>query len=336
MGRPLRIATFNLESLDDRPQAGGDFADRLAVIAPQFRRLRADILCLQEVNAREETRRGPRHLTALDAVLEQSGYCGYHRAVTTNRAGKRFSDRHNLVVLSRLPILEQRQVWHDYVAPPRYLPHTGENCELVVEWDRPFQHAVIGLENDRRMHILNLHLRAPRAAFLSGHKQHGVWDTVSSWAEGFFMAAVKSAGQALEARMVLDKIFDAEPDALVAVCGDFNADEREPPARIMRGDEEDTRNGHLAPRTLVALERSLPDSKRHSVIHHGRRVMLDHILVSRQLLGWFGRMEIHNEALGDELVSPSLISSPPDSYHAPLVAEFHPAEDQAHTPERVS
>ncbi len=322
MARRLRIATFNLESLDDRVQAGGDFADRLAVLAPQLTRLRADIICLQEVNAREESRHGPRQLTALDSLLEQSGYQSYHRVVSVNRAGQRFSDRHNLVILSRLPILDQSQTWHELVAPPRYDARSVGGEEVLIEWDRPLLQATVALDEGQRLHVLNLHLRAPRAAFLAGQKEHGVWSSVGSWAEGFFLATVKGAGQALEARLAVETIFDRDPAALICVCGDFNADDREAPLRTLRGDEEDTCNGHLAARTLVPVERSLPDSQRHSVIHHGRRLMLDHILVSRRLLGFFVASEAHNEALGDELVSPTLVQWPPDSYHAPLVAEF--------------
>jgi hypothetical protein len=120
----------------------------------------------------------------------------------------------------------------------------------------------------------------------------------------------------------VESIFDAEPEALVAVCGDFNAGEHEAPARMIRGDEEDTGNGHLASRMLVPVERSLPESRRHTVIHHGRPVMLDHILVSRPLLGWYVGSEIHNEALGDEATSPAAVWGAPDSWHAPMVAEF--------------
>ncbi len=322
MARRLRIATFNLESLDDRLPGGGEFSDRLAVLAPQFTRLRADVICLQEVNAREDSRHGPRRLSALDGLLEQSGYQSFHRVVTVNRAGQRFSDRHNLVILSRLPIVEQRQIWHELVAPPRYDPRSAGGEEVLIEWDRPLLHATVALDDGQRLHILNLHLRAPRAAFLAGQKEHGVWNSVGGWAEGFFLATVKGAGQALEARLVVEQIFDRDPAALVCVCGDFNADDREAPLRTLRGDEEDTCNGHLAARTLVPVERSLPDSQRHSVIHHGRRLMLDHILVSRRLLGFAVATEVHNEALGDELVSPILVQWPPDSYHAPLVAEF--------------
>lgn len=326
----VRIATFNLESLDDRPHGGGgDFADRVAVLRPQVQRLRADVLCLQEVNAHGTTRRGPRELTALDTLLAGTPFEKFNRVVTLSRGGTRPSDRHNQVILSRFPVTEHDQVWHDLVEPPQWRPSTAQSdkpqpdATQNVEWDRPILHAVLELPGRRRLHVINLHLRAPRAAFLPGQKdRHGMWNSVGGWAEGFFLASIKAAGQALETRLLVDKIFEAEPEALVAVCGDFNSDDREAPVRTIRGDEEDTGNGHLAPRVLVALERSLSDSQRFSVIHHGRRVMLDHILVSRPLLGWYRGAEIHNETLGDEAVSPALVGGSPETYHAPMVAEF--------------
>ncbi len=329
----LRIATFNMESLDDRPPHGEFaaseyFADRVAVMRPQLQRLRADVLCLQEVNAHALTRHAMRELTALDGVLDGTEYAGFNRVVSMNRGGKRPSDRHNLVILSRFPVIEHRQLWHDLVEAPTYRPVTaGPRPEVgqSVEWDRPLLHAVLELPGGRRLHVINVHLRAPRAAWLPGQKEgHGRWQSVSGWAEGFFLAAIKQAGQALEARMAVDAIFDADPGALMAVCGDFNSDDREAPVRMIRGDEEDTGNGHLAPRVLVPLERTLAESQRFSVIHHGHKVMLDHILVSRPLLGWYRGAEVHNEALGDELVSPATIWASPDSFHAPVVAEFVP------------
>lgn len=327
MGRALRIATFNLENLDDRPQGGIDFDDRVAILRPQLLRLRADVLCLQEVNGRADTNHGPRRLSALDRLIAGTGYEDFHRVVSLNRKGERPSDRHNLVILSRLPVLSHRQVWHDLVEPPSYRPVTASPRPdaMAVEWDRPLLHAVLDLGEGRRLHVVNVHLRAPRAAFLAGQKAgHGVWASVGGWAEGFFLATVKRAGQALEARLVVDRIFDEDPAAMIVVCGDFNADDRETPVRTIRGDEEDTANGHLAARVLVPLDRTIPEPQRYSVIHHGRRLMLDHLLASRPLLGWYRGSEVHNEALGDELVSPVLVRGSPETYHAPVVAEFEP------------
>ena len=326
MTQTLRIATFNLENLDDRPQGAIDFDDRLAVLRPQLLRLRADVLCLQEVNTHSTAKGGPRLFSSLDRLLEGTEYEGWQRVTSLNRGGKHPADKHNLVIVSRLPVLSHDQVWHDLVAPCSWRPtHSlpAPSAAEPVEWDRPILHAVLRLPEERRLHVINVHLRAPRAVWLVGQKERfGRWLSLGGWAEGFFLAAVKQAGQALEVRLLVERILDAEPDALITVCGDFNSSDREAALRIIRGDEEDTGNGHLAMRMLVPAERTLPEAVRFSAIHHGRPVMLDHILMSRPLLGWYRGAEIHNESLGDELVSPASIHGTPESYHAPVVAEF--------------
>jgi len=48
MPTTLRIATFNLENLDDKPRQQPTLDERIAVMWPQLLRLQADILCLQE------------------------------------------------------------------------------------------------------------------------------------------------------------------------------------------------------------------------------------------------------------------------------------------------
>ncbi|MEQ8195880.1 MAG: endonuclease, partial [Rhodospirillales bacterium] len=192
-----------------------------------------------------------------------------------------------------------------------------------ITWDRPLLKASVRLPGGRRLHVVNLHLRSPLAALVPGQKEDSfTWRNTHAWAEGFFMATVKRAGQALETRMTVDRLFDAEPEALIAVCGDFNAEERETPLRTIRADVEDTGNGRLAGRVLIPMDRTVPETQRFSVIHQGHKVMLDHILVSRRLLEFYRHVEIHNEALGDEAVAYSGVRHSPESYHAPVVAEF--------------
>ena len=133
---------------------------------------------------------------------------------------------------------------------------------------------------------------------------------------------MKRCGQALEARLAIERLFDRDRNALIAVCGDFNAVEWASPLRILCGEVEDTGNEALAERTLMLLERGLPESHRFSVIHGGRPIMLDHILSSRALFGRFRHIEAHNEALADELTGFTAGRPPSGSFHAPLVAEF--------------
>lgn len=299
------------------------------MLRPQLLRLDADVLCLQEVNAQESGPHRARGLLALEKLLAGTPYAGFALAHSESRSGGP-SDIHNLVTLSRFAIVERRQVWHDFVPAPAWPPVTaappaGEPAP--VEWDRPILHTALGLgegaARGRLLHVVNVHLRAPLAAFIEGQKLAPLtWKSVPGWAEGFFLADVKRGGQALETRILVDRLFDADPDALVAVCGDFNATARETAVRAVRGEEEDTGSGRLAGRVMVPVENSVPESQRFSVLHRGERVMLDHVLVSRPLMTWFRHAEVHNEALEDELVSFATVSRSPESYHAPLAAEF--------------
>jgi len=326
MSRRLRIASFNLESLDDRPGQQPTLDARIAILRPQLERLRADVLCLQEVNGQPRDGKGPRRLDALDRLLAGTAYADFARACTQSSSGRGVLDVHNLVILSRHPIRSWRQLCNDLVETPRYRPVTAEppaKAAEAVRWDRPVLQAEIALPDSPPLHLFNVHYRAPLAAFVPGQKAGPFsWRTVSGWAEGYFLAALKRSGQALETRLAVEAVFDQAEAALVCVAGDFNASSTEMPVRLVVGAEEDTGNGQLAGRSLVALERSLPESQRVSVIHHGHPQMLDHLLVSRPLMAWFREMQVHNEALADELVGYAEIEQSPASYHAPIVAEF--------------
>jgi len=322
----MRIASFNLENLTDKPSSDVPLAARLDILRPQMERLAADIVCLQEVDASRSSGKTARELSALTKLLAGTPYSDFHVACTVNEKSGGPRDKHNLVVLSRWPFLDQAQYRNDLIPAPSYQSTTADPPDGVaapVGWDRPLLLVEIGLPDGKSLHLLNMHLRAPLAAHIPGQKIGPfAWKSVSGWAEGYFLAAVKRSGQALEARAAVDRIFDKDPAALVLVAGDFNAEERETPTRILLGDHEDTRNGRLASRSLVLLEHTLPEHRRYTVIHRGRRNMLDHMMVSRQLLGRYRTIEVHNEALGDELVAYTLIEAAPDSYHAPIVAEF--------------
>ena len=327
---PLRIASFNVENLADDANAEVPLAARVDVLRPQFLRMAADIVCLQEVDARRLAPGEPRQLSALDTLLETTGYSDFHRATSLDEKRAMPRDRHNLVILSRWPIRHVAQYANDLVPAPDYRIVTARppsDVAAPIKWDRPILHAEIELPGGRTLHVVNVHLRAPLAAHIEGQKAKPfVWNSVAGWAEGYFLASVKRAGQALEARLVIDRIFDRDPNALVVIAGDFNAEEREPPLRILAGDVEDTGNGRLANRSLALLEHTLPDSRRFTVIHRGRRRMLDHLMVSRPLLAFYRSIEIHNEMLGDELVAYTLVDAAPDSYHAPVVAAFELGE----------
>ena len=322
----LRIATFNLESLDLPPKARVPLEVRAQILRPILQRLEADILCLQEVNAQHIAGQTGRGLVALDRLLAGTTYASYARVTTTGGNGRDLADVHNLVTLSRFPIRAHEEVRHGLVAPPTYRVTTAVPPEVEarrISFDRPALLAHIELPGGNDLAVINVHLRAPLAAVIPGQKlEPFVWKTLAGWAEGYFLSAMRRAGQALEVRLLVEQLFDADASRLVAFAGDFNAEDHEVPITLVVGAEENTGNPLLAPRALVVLDRAVPADRRWSVLHHGRRQMLDHILSSQALQACFRGIEIHNEALSDELIPYARHVSASASAHAPVVAQF--------------
>jgi len=137
MSTVVRIATFNVENLDDKPDLRPSLAERIAVLRPQLVRVRADVLCLQEVHGQEASGQ-PRSLAALDELVKGTVYETFHRVHTRTQQGEAYDVR-NLVVLSRFPVLEHRQLKNTGGAPA-YQKVTAQPPETVarpVEWERP-------------------------------------------------------------------------------------------------------------------------------------------------------------------------------------------------------
>lgn len=316
---PLVIASLNLDSLDDAPGTPPLDA-RIAVLRPLLERIAADILCLQEINA-QKLRGRTRHLAALDRLLAGTRYAGYAR-VSTRSARHGPLDVHNLVILSRLPLSESGQLHNALVPAPAYRRATAQPRPPRAEpvrWDRPLLYAAADLGGGRTLWVVNLHLRAPIAAFVPGQKlPGGGWASVPGWAEGFLLAAVKRIGQALEARLLIDRLLDADPKALVAVCGDFNAEGIEMPVRLIAAAPQDTENPALAGRRMVLLgeaEEIAPSA--HTVLHGGRRMRPDHMLASPALAAAHEGIQVFNEGLADDTAPAG-----PRPVHAAVVARF--------------
>ncbi|MGW2997518.1 endonuclease/exonuclease/phosphatase family protein [Streptomyces sp. NPDC001193] len=133
---------------------------------------------------------------------------------------------------------------------------------------------------------------------------------------------MKRMSQAVEVRRLVDLILHDDPDARIIVTGDFNAEPDEVPVLAICGNVEDTNNGELAPKVLVPIERTIPSDARYTLFHHGRGQMLDHMLVTRNLLAHYRGSEIHNELLHDDSLAYATDDKFPESDHAPVVATF--------------
>ncbi|MGH3088074.1 MAG: endonuclease/exonuclease/phosphatase family protein, partial [Rubrobacteraceae bacterium] len=106
MSPRLRIATFNLENLDETSEEEPSLEERISLMRPQLVRVDADILCLQEVNGQREREGSPRRLAALEKLVKDTKYADYEMVSTRLADDSEPYDERNLVVLSRFEIAE--------------------------------------------------------------------------------------------------------------------------------------------------------------------------------------------------------------------------------------
>jgi predicted extracellular nuclease len=324
----LRIATFNLENWDEtEPGARPTLEERIALMRPQIKRLRADIVCFQEVHGQERVGE-PRDLHALRALLAETDLSGADVVSTMTQKGEVFDVR-NLVVASNLPIVSATQYRNDLITAPEYRRLTAEPPDddaRTIRIERPIQHVVIDIGEDglqtQLLHVINVHLKSKRPSNIPGQFEDRAWKSASGWAEGFFLSSLKRMSQAVEVRWLVDQIFDDDPDAWIVVAGDFNAEPSEVPVLAIRGDVESTNNPDLAGRVLVPIEQTVPEPSRFTLLFQGRGEMIDHMLVTRRMLACYRGSEIHNEILHDESLDFARDDKFPESDHAPMVATF--------------
>jgi endonuclease/exonuclease/phosphatase family metal-dependent hydrolase len=323
----LRIATFNVENLDipTDPESRPTLEERIPVLRPQLHRLRADIICFQEVHSQKEGR--TRKLTALRKLLEGTRYEKYHMVHTTaTPKGKVPMPYRNLVIVSKYPIVSSRQIKHDYVPAPVYQmvsanPPAAKPSE--VTWERPFLHAVIELPDGQHVNVINVHLKSKLPTPIPGGKvDRFTWASKAAAGEGSFLSSMKRVGQAAEVTVFIDTLFDAEPEALIVVCGDYNCDFDEVATKMIRGMVEEHGNPALLSRELIPCETSVSPGMRYSILHHGQGRMFDHLMVSRALLHYYVDAKVLNETLKDESIAFATDDKYPGSDHAPVVAEF--------------
>ncbi|XVV09536.1 endonuclease/exonuclease/phosphatase family protein [Actinoplanes sp. CA-131856] len=320
----MRIATFNLENFDETPAgARPSLADRIALMRPQIKRLRADIACFQEVHGQERPGR-PRDLHALRELLTGTNLEGAELVSTKPKDDGVYNER-NLVVATHLPVLARHQLRNELVKAPTYRRLTAnppDQFPIEINVERPILHVELNVAGTP-LHIINVHLKSKIPSDIPGQTIDAyTWRSADSWAEGSFISSMKRMAQALEIRRLVDQLLDANPDARIVVAGDFNATPDEVPVLAIRGQVEDTGNGALAGRVLVPIETTIPESSRYTLFHQGKGDMLDHMLVTRNMLAHYRGSEIHNELLHDESQSFATDIKFPESDHAPVVATF--------------
>ena len=323
--RILRIGTFNFDNLDDSDPV--EFKRRKAVLKPMLERINADLLFLQEVHS----------INAVTELIKDTRYEQehFHMECTKTKSSNRTQPykRRNLVILSKYPIQNPMHYYHDLVEKPKWkrITTTDPTASDNIIWERPVFHCEIKLGNNKILHAINLHLKSKIPTNIEGQRhpeKKWLWFNIYGWAEGYFISTMKRVGQALETRMLIDKeIFANDPEAVIVVAGDLNAEIDSVPFKTIVGSMREVSNPDLGPFIMVPCEFNVPLDQRFSLLHHGKGNMLDHVIVSKSLYPYWKGTEIFNELIPDKSIAFSLPEYYPESDHAPVIATFELPEN---------
>jgi hypothetical protein len=247
-------------------------------------RLRADIACFQEVNGQERPGQ-PRALLALTELLTETNLAPA-QLVSTEPVGGVYDER-NQVVATALPVLAREQLRNDLVEELSYRRLTAippDDAAVSIGIERPVLHVQITLPDGGPLHDV-----AGRGGPPTGRPDPG---------RGTGRPDRRGRRLQRRTRRGAGHVYPRR-------CGEH----RQP--RL-----------NLTGRVLVPIEHTIPAPARYTLFHQGRGEMLDHMLITRNLLAHYRGSEIHNELLHDESAEFAIDRKYPESDHAPAVATF--------------
>ena len=304
----MRISTFNVEflfSAGEHNHSGHMWtytpeyvSARMDHLAAQFAKINADILFLNEIASKE----------VLEKIIAKCGIDYKYFIANPDRNGIGnaviFKDKNciceSIPAVSAMPVM---MVGDTDVIGPRIYSR------------RDFVHLTTTF-NEKPLDIFGLHLKA---RWMIREKNENMTDrpikTELEAADGMIRSEMFTLAQARRMRELVSETFIADKKAQVAVLGDFNAQERDPAMRIIRGELSNREDSLVEPPKNVATDR------RYSFYGtHGRK-QIDHILLSRSLAERVKSFDILNENLSYHSNKPPFPNAI-ESDHAPLMVEL--------------
>jgi endonuclease/exonuclease/phosphatase family metal-dependent hydrolase len=293
----MKIATQNIEFLFDEgthSHSGKEWHytkelvdARVEYFAKLFSKLNADIVLLQEIASENVIQR----------IIEQSGipYAYFFATPDGNGVGNVVLYKDREAVCETIPALTPLPVFVE-----------GDKDVLGSRmWSRrDFVHLETAWKG-KKLHVIGIHIKAN---FLmpekNGNGEAHPMTTQITAADGLIRSEVFRFAQAKKARELVDTIFAADPDAAVIIAGDFNAEENYAAYRIIQGVIKD------APDTLIEAGLNIEPEKRFSSLTTtlGRKRLIDHMLISKNLQTHISNVQILNEnisALTEKNVAPT-------------------------------
>jgi endonuclease/exonuclease/phosphatase family metal-dependent hydrolase len=289
----LKLATFNVKDLIEEAFAcdGGDSARtavartakeaKLSTIAGEVVRADPDVLGLQEVGSESLVRA----VAAGIAARSGTAYTVVMGTIDARGIG--------CAVLTRLPLVRSQVHVTDRLPFPVFDPADPPPFGARLPLRRGIVQATVATSLGD-IEVLVAHLKSRRGVPARSSDGAPVKPVTGvDHAEGLVRAMVWRSSEALYIRGLVDDLFAREPNARVALLGDFNDDVTSASLRILQG-RSDT--------ALHGVEELVPVQRRFSILHAppGQEPIgqqIDHILLSPSLRSHAVSASIQNEKL---------------------------------------
>lgn len=313
----LRIGTWNLENLF-RPDAGvgaptdlAAYDAKLAALAGVATALDVDVLAVQEVGT-------PAALDDLAGLLAASlGGTWQTEVAAADGRGIRTG------VLSRLPVLEVEQV---SVLPPLLGPVTVDDSgEVLDHVGRPALRVRVDRPGGGFLDVVSVHLKSKLLSFPGGRFNPRDEDERARYA--VFALHRRAAEAAAVRTFVTALLADQGETHPLVVGGDLNDEPSAATTQVLLGPpgSEIGTGGFTRPdqgdrQRLWNLAPLIPEAQRFSRVYRGRGELIDHLLVSRAVVGAVTSVTAGGpvpESVGDD---PRARVDKPGSDHRPVVA----------------
>ncbi len=294
------VTTWNLENLF-RPEAAADqaiYTQKLERSVAIILQLAPDVLALQEIG-------NPEALNDLQALLKDQYP---HQAIA------KFPDSRGIRVgyLSKLKILDTLDIIDFPATGLDSVPGQSQTgaTDTVKKMSRGALQISVSPKSDRPIHLINAHLKSKLLSYPSSKKGKSRFipngEDERARVAGF--ALLKRTAEAIALRIQANQLLENNSNAALIILGDLNDGPAAATTQILYGPGgsqpgskgkgfeqadagDDTR--------LFNLADFIPADRRYSRIYQGSPELIDHILVSKELLG-------------SPVQKPSV-----DSYHAP-------------------
>jgi endonuclease/exonuclease/phosphatase family metal-dependent hydrolase len=311
------VMTWNVENLypcDDKSESGPRtpevYQQKMSNLARTILAISPDVLALQEIG-------DPATFADLQGRL--------HDRYPFNRLS-RYPDVRGIRVgiLSRMPLL-QAQEYHDF--PTGALTNIPDpEGKIMSTLGRGALKVTVVISPGVLVNVVTVHLKSKLVTYEHGRRYPLDED---ERARSTALALIKRAAEAVAVRVQINRLVEHNNDPLV-LMGDFNDGGDAITTQLLLGPEDRS----LALRDkfddirLYNLDEHIPAERRYSRMYHKSKELIDHIMVSHELIFYLRQADSYVEPISsiDADIASRRDAVYPD--HAPLFARFEIPEEE--------